>query len=205
MAEMLQLGLTFIMWAFGAVVVGFFLILFGVVMYFAWRFMRYRIKVDIYEQVGKSFVGFGDLARELVNVLEDGKRKTYLQLLKGLKGKKRIPLPESANYIPFGMRKKLNLIYKDGLFSPLPIEEHSEPALTFNPMNLLSVLSSWDQDYSENLESYRVNPTFWDRYGNQFMWGFLIIMQFVLFLILIMQTQGGGGGGGLPSPIQMIS
>lgn len=193
--------IMFFMWIFLALFAGIFLIILGVAGYVGWRLLKYRIHVDIYEKVGKTFIGFGDYAREVIHSVQGGKEKTYLQLLKGLKGMKRIPLPESATYIPFGMRKKVNILYRDGIFCEMPIIENSDPAITFEPSKLLRVLQSWDVLSTRNRELHSPKQGFWDKYGNQFMWGLLIFMQFVLFLILIMQLKGGGGSASLPQLI----
>jgi len=196
-----NLAVTFMIWMGIALAGGVFIIISSIGSYLLWRLMRYKIRVDIYEKVGdKNFICFSDFAREVVNFDDNGKRKTFLRLLKGLKGMKKIPLPESHVYIPQGMRKKLNLVYKDSIMTPLPITENSDPQLTFDPKDMLKVLYSWDQDYSENLETHKTGSGFWDRWGNQISWLILIFTQFILFLILI--TQQSGGGGSLPQVIQ---
>ncbi len=191
MVDVAGMAGSFFLWGAIALIAGFVILLLGVLFIFLWRILRYKIKVDIYEKVGEGFIGYTDLAREVFSKDENGKRQTFLRLLKGLKGVKKIPLPPSSNYIPFGMRKKLNLLYKDSLFTPMPIVEHSDPAIFSSTSDLLRVLHSWDSDFSENLETHRGGASFFDKYGNYVFFGILIMTQFVLFLVLITQLKGG--------------
>ena len=93
------------------------------------------------------------------------------------------------------MRKKVNLLYKDGLFFPLPIKQTSNEALSYEPSDMLRVLQSWDADYSENLETHRQGGSFWDKWGVSINLWLLIVVQFILALIVISVIKSPGGGG----------
>lgn len=196
--------MVFFMWTFIALLAG--LLLIGMLFFFLWlyRLLKYKVEVHLYEKVGSAYQLRKDVACEVLGQdMSTNKRRTYLLLRKGFKGLKKLPLPQSSEYIAAGMRKHINLLFKDGLLSPLPILESNDPTLSWKPEHLLRVLDSWDADYSENLETHKMGQSFWDKWGVSINFWILIVMQFILFLILIMQLKGGQGGQ-LPDITQLI-
>ncbi len=196
--DIMSYAVTMLMWGMFSFIVGVILLGIGVGVMLLIRHLKYKVKLDIYEKVGGAYMGFGRDAREVINKPDvKGKRHTFLLLRTPFKGYKKIPLPDSASYVPFasklvGNRKKLNLLFKDTLFAPLPITENSDPAFNFDTKDLLYILNSWDQDYAENLETHKWGePTFMDKYGMYVLPFSMILIMFVLFFILIQQIGGG--------------
>ncbi len=193
---------TMILWAMGAFIVGAVLIGGAFIIWFVLRYFTYKIKLDIYEKVGNSYLSFGREAKEVINRIDPvtNKKASYLLLRIPFKGLKKIPIPPSTMFIPHGTimatKKKVNLLFKDRLFAPLPITENSPESLTFNPADLLSVLDSWDADHQENLETHRAKAGFWDKY-QQFITILSVLgLTMVFWIVIFVLTNGGGGGGG---------
>ena len=192
------------MWAMVTFVTGLVLIGLGMAFLFVYRYMKYKVILDIYEQVGGSFLSFGRQAREVINKVSDqnGKRKTYLLLRVPFKGIKRIPLPDSSKFIPHGTiittKKKLNLLFTNKVFVPLHIENNSPEVLSYSLEDLPRVLDSWDADYAENLETHKAKPGFWDKY-QQFITILSVLGMTMVFwiLIFVITRQGIGGGAQL--------
>lgn len=197
LAEQITTGLI---WAMVVFVIGSVLIAFAFGILFMSRYFKYKIKLDIYEKVGDGYQSFAREAKEVIHKVSDmnGKRRTYLLLRVPYKGKNKIDLPASASYIPhgtiFATKKKLNLMFTDGIFAPLHIQQNSPEVLNFNPKDLLRVLDSWDQDYAENLETHKAKPGFWDKY-QQFITILSVIGMTMIFWILIFVITTGGGAG----------
>jgi len=193
---------TMILWAMGAFIVGTVLVGVSFAFWFLLRYFQYKIKLDIYEKVGGSWLSFGREAKEVINKADPvtGKRRSYLLLRVPFKGQTKIPIPPSTTFIPHGTilttKKKVNLLFKDRLFAPLPIKEFSDPALSFNSEDLLSVLDSWDADHQENLDTHRAKATFWDKY-QQFITIISVLgLTMVFWIVIFVLTNGGTGGGG---------
>jgi len=170
-----------------------FLVAMVAILYFVgtqlWRVLKYKVKVDIYEHLGEdNHIGRSDLAEE-VTTEKDGKRVSYLKLLKS--HKKAGPF-SSDKFMQFGRMKKIHLHLVDGLFTAMPIKHNSDAGLTFEKSDLLTALQLWDQDYAENLATHNLdNNNFWDKYGSIMMNGGMILIMFVLFFVLIQQMQSG--------------
>jgi len=191
-------------WGMISFMVGGVLIGLGAVIFWVMRTLKYKIKLDIYEKVGGAYLSYGREAVEVINkqTAGSGKRVTHLLLRVPFKGTKKIPLPDSATFIPHGTllttKKKLNLLYTNGLFAPLNVVEHSPPELSFNVEDVLTVLQSWDQDFAENLETHKPKATFWDKY-QQFITILSVLSMTMIFWILIFVITRQGG------PAQVIT
>lgn len=185
--------LTFLTWAIGATVVTFITVLFAVAGLLFWRWFKYKITVIIYEKVGDAYIAHPNKAYEHIGLDDAGKRTRSLRLLKKFKGMKKGPLPPSFSFVPTARGKLLNIIYRDGIISPLSVQEHSPPELSWNTNDLLRVLDSWDADYVENLETHRQSPSFMDRFGGYIIPATVMFLNFILWLILLTRINGGGG------------
>jgi len=185
-------------WGMVTFVVGGIIIVFVAVLMYVARTFRYKVKLDIYEKVGGHYLSYGREALEVINkqTAGTGKRVTHLLLRVAFKGTKKIPLPDSATFIPHGTmlttKKKLNLLYTNGLFAPLNVVENSPAALTFNVEDVLTVLQSWDQDFAENLETHKPKASFWDKY-QQFITILSVLSMTMIFWILIFVITRQGG------------
>ena len=167
-------------------------VLVGVLGFFAlwvFRMLMFKINVDIYEHVGNgNHIGHKDVAKEIEKT-KDGKRQRFIRLLKA---RKSIGPFGSEKFVIFGIRKKLNLHFEDGIYTALPITHSSDAGLNFDKNDLLTALQLWDQDYAENLETHKWGePTFMDKYGMYVLPFSMILIMFVLFFILIQQIGGG--------------
>ncbi len=168
------------------------LVLVAVMAFFAlWlmRMLKFKVTVDIYEHIGENnHMGTKDVAKEVSEII-DGKRRSFLQLLKS---RKKIGPFGSDKFMQFGTRKKLNLHLENGIYTPLPIAHSSHAALKFEKGDLLTALQLWDADYAENLETHKWGePGFWDKYAQYVIPFSMILIMFVLFFILINQMQSG--------------
>ncbi len=185
----------------------FFIILLGVIVlgvlaiggYFLWRLMRYKIKVVIHEKVGDVSTWYDDFAREVVRTEEGGKIKSYLHLLRGFKGKKRLALPDSITYSPMGMRKFLQLRYRDGVFLELKVNDAD---LTYEPAAVLKVLQTYSMLTDRNIDLHKPKQGWLDKYGMMLAVFFPMMMHFVLIIVIIAMLKSGGGGGGMPQLIK---
>lgn len=192
-------ALTFLLWMTAAFMGGLVIIGFAIGGMVLWRFLRYKIKVDILEEVGSGHVGREDIAREVQEVDDNGERKTFLRLLKGFKGEKKIPLPEGSTYLPFGNRKKLYLAWKNNM--PVPLTVHN-PEMAYTNQDLLRAFESLTRTHTAITALYQTGANWWSKYGQYVVPLTLIVLTFAFWLIIFLVTSGAGRGG---SPVQLVT
>lgn len=185
----------FLVWALGAIFISFIATIVAVGLWFLWKYLKYKIKVTIYEKVGNAYMVHDNKAFEQIQPGSDGKRQRKIVLQKKFKGIKKGVLPSSITFLPMNRGKMLNMVYRDGLMMPLPLREENEPELVSTTEDVLRVLESWDSDYVDNVETHKKPAGFLEKYGGYIVPFTVMFFNFILWLVLLSQINGGGGGG----------